>query len=67
MNPETIMNLINISIIVLVTTIIYCVILIIARAHGLAKRIEKREKEFYNQTMTRFMSGKWRDLNGRQK
>jgi hypothetical protein len=65
MSPETILNLINISIIVLVTTILYCVCLIIVRAYSLVKRWNKAEQKFYEETMTKFRMKEWKSLGGK--
>lgn len=46
MTPETMMHLLNYSIIVLLCTIGYCIALIIVRAARLVRRINQREREF---------------------
>lgn len=63
MTPETAIKIIDISIVVTVTTLVYAFILLVVRVRGLVKRLERREKEFYKIVMSRLRSGQWRNLN----
>lgn len=65
MTPEATMHLINYSIIVLLTTIVYCIGLIIYRAVKMVKRMSAREQEFMNSVYFKLKTKEWKKINGK--
>ena len=63
MEPQTAVNILNTSIIVLVTTIIYALVWLYLSVKRVLRRWNKNELEFYNETMLKL---KLKDWNGRK-
>jgi len=63
LSPETIVSIINTSIIVLVTTIVYALVWLFLSVRSLLKRWNESERRFYEETMFRLKLG---ERNGRK-
>lgn len=59
----TLMNMLNSIVLLLLGTMVYCIGWAIFNGIRTVRTWKRREREFYEETMTKFKSGEWRKID----